>query len=176
MRVAPILAFLLLAAACLDAQQCPAEDGKNAGAAVNPSVLHGTLVAHDDLRHWLGLKLDKPACGQTEIQVVFSKVEESRAAETLRQCTVTATGALYESPTGYYSTAMAISGAQLKPDESCRPLPVEPDPTAVLMPSNLTTYSSSIRIDFRGKGHIDVAVTTNREKQVDLTPWHDYVS
>ena len=176
MRVAPILAFLLLAAACLNAQQCPAEGGKTAGVAVKPSVLHGTLVAHDDLRHWLGLKLDEPACGQTEIQIVFSKAEQSRAAETLRQCTVTATGALYESPTGYYSTAVAMSDAQLKPDESCRPLPVEPDSTAVLMPSNVMTYSASIRIDFRGRGHIDVAVNTNREKPVDLTPWQAYVS
>jgi hypothetical protein len=109
-------------------QTCPGHSEHGLDNAQRPSVLHGILLVHDEIRKWIGLKLDQPACGQTEVQLVFSKAGAWREAEALRGCIVTATGKLYDSPTGYYSTGIAVSNAALKPDPSCRPSPVREDP------------------------------------------------
>jgi hypothetical protein len=176
MRTLIVLATVLFAAIGLNAQTCPAHDDKGLGEALEPSVLHGHFLLHDELRKWLGIKLDQPVCGQTEVQLIFSKADKWREAETLRGCAVTATGKLFDSPTGYYSADMAISDATLKPDASCRPIPITPDPYAVAIPPTVNSYHASITVDYRGKGHIDVRVWQGDDKPALLTPWQAYVS
>jgi hypothetical protein len=107
---------------------------------------------------------------------VFTKPDEWRRAESFRECTVTVSGKLYESPTGYYSADMAISGPELKPDLSCHPHPVKPDPTAARVPTDLRTFHASATVDYRGKGHVEIKVWKDQEKQVLLEPWQAYVS
>ncbi len=176
MRALIILATGLFAAMGLNAQTCPAHGDKGPGEGLEPSVLHGTLLLHDELRKWIGITLEQPVCGQTEVQLVFSKTEKWREAEALRGCAVTATGKLFDSPTGYYSADMAISDATLRPDASCRPSPITPDPYAVAIPPTINSYHASITVDYRGKGHIDVSVWQGDGKPVLLTPWQAYVS
>lgn len=176
MRTLIAFAAALLATVTVNAQTCPPQDQQHGlEEAATPSVLHGTLVLHDELRQWLGIELDPPACGQKEVELVYSKVEDWRNAETLRGCTLTATGKLYDSPTGYYSADVAISDAILKPDPSCHAFPVKPDPHAVPIPPSVAAYQVSISVDYRGKGHIDVRVWQNDDKQVLLAPWQAYV-
>ena len=147
MRVLMILATaLLVGATTVHGQTCPVQDR---GEAAKPSILQGSLLFHEEIREWIGLKLDQPACGQTEVQLVFSKQEAWREAKSLRGRRVTATGQLYESPTGYYSAEIAISNAALKPDSKCHPSAVE-EPSTVPISADVKAYGASITVDYRG--------------------------
>ncbi len=172
MRALIVLAAALLASLAASAQTCPTNEGD----ALQPSALHGKLLLHDELREWLGIKLDRPACGEDEVQLIFPKNEDWRKAETLRGCGVTAIGNLYESPTGYYSANTAISNATLNPDSSCHPFPVRPDSSAVPIPPTVRAYRSSITVDYRGKGHVGVKVWQGHHRRVLLKPWQAYVN
>lgn len=174
MRFLGILAALLVICLTANAQNCPLPSGQGFAEASAPSTLHGALIFHDELRHWLGLTPDQPVCGQTEIQIVFKDADSFRRAKSLRGCTITVTGKLYDSPTGYYSTDVAISDAELKPDSSCHPLPIEPDLTTAPVPNGLKSYRASITVDYRGKGHVDVRVWETSNKRM-LKPWEAFV-
>lgn len=175
MRTLIPLAIAVLAVTAVDAQTCPTKDEHGPVEASRDSILHGTLLLHDELRQWLGIKLDQPACGQTEVELIFSEAKTRREAETLRGCTVTATGRLFDSPTGYYSANMAISDPTLKPDLSCHPFPVKRDQHPVPIPPTLKAYHASISVDYRGKGHIYVKVWEGEDNPVPLAPWETYV-
>lgn len=166
MRFLGILAVVLGACLTANAQNCPLLREQGFAEASAPSALHGALIFHDELRHWLGLMPDQPACGQTEIQLVFKDAESFRRAKSFRGCTITVTGKLYDSPTGYYSADMAIADAELKPDSSCHPLPIEPDVTTAPVPSGLKSYRALITVDYRGKGHVDFRVWENGNKRM----------
>lgn len=174
MRTLVGLAIIFLAAVSTQAQTCPPQNSDNPDTPGTSVALHGTLVYHDDLREWLGLKLDHPACGQTEIQLVFPNSSEWRRAQSLRECPVTASGTLYESPTGYYSAKFAIGDAKLKPDPSCHPFPIKPDLSVVPIPATVEMFHASIAVDYRGKGHVEVKVWKNEHAL--LKPWQAYVN
>lgn len=172
MRALIVLAAALLTSLTINAQTCPTSEGD----ASAPSTLHGRLLLHDELREWIGIKLDRPACEESEVQLVFSKNEDWRKAETLRGCAVTAIGVLYESPTGYYSANIAISNATLNPDSSCHTFPGRPDSSGVPIPPTVKEYQASITVDYRGKGHVDVKVWQAHDQRVLLKPWQAYVN
>ncbi len=171
-RVIVLIAFL---STFVLGQTCPtaAESEQGSGAA-EPSVLHGRLVYHNDLRRWLGLKLDKPACGQGEIQLVFADAALWRRAEALRGCSLTVTGDIFDSPTGYYSADLAISDPVIHPDSGCHPFPVKPDLSTVPIPSGVQLYNVSINVDYRGKGHVTVHVSEGPNGATPLGPWQAY--
>jgi hypothetical protein len=174
MRTLMILGIALLwGATTVHGQTCPITSGDEAK---KPSVLQGTLLVHDEIREWIGLKLERPACGQNEVQLVFSKPQAWREAKSLRGCKVTASGQPYESPTGYYSAEIAISNAVLKPAPTCHPSAVEEDPSSVPIPSDMKAFYASVTVDYRGKGHVDVRVWHGGEARLPLAPWQAYVS
>lgn len=166
---------MLLGAVGLRAQACPEHDGNGFAEAAMASTLHGTLQVHNDLRHWLGLKLDATVCKKDEVQLIFSKSASRREAETMRGCTVTGTGKLFESPTAYYSEELAVADAELKPDPSCHRTPAEPDPSTISIPGTLKSYRASINVDYQGKGHVEVRVWPGKSESVQLKPWQTYV-
>ncbi|SRR6266849_2115384 len=174
MRPLVILLAALLLSVAASAQNCPMSDARGPAEASAASTLHGTLILHDELRKWLGLKLDLPTCGQDEIQLVFPDAKALRSAESFRGCAVSATGKLFDTPTGYYSAEIAISDPLLKPDSSCHPLPVEPDPSAAPIPTGLKSFRASITVDYRGKGHVEVRVWRSTNNAV-LKPWQSFV-
>jgi hypothetical protein len=176
MRTFILLATALLATLVANAQSCPKEDPHGFPKASNPSVLHGTLLLHDELRRWLGIKLERPACGQTEVELVFSNVEGRRKAETLQGCNLDVNGKLYFSPSGYYSAAVVIWDPTLKPDPACHPHPLEPDLSSVHIPTTVAAYHASITVDYRGKGHIGIKVWQGDDKSALLAPWQAYVT
>jgi hypothetical protein len=155
------------------AQKCP---DATSGEAAGKSALHGTVVYHDDLRQWLGLKLDRAACGEKEVQLVFPDAGTERHAKSLRGCKATAIGELYPGVTGYYSAPLAVSVEELKPDASCHPVAVEPDPAASGIPPDIQQYFASITVDYRGKGHVSVEVWKDRARSAPLKPWGAYVN
>jgi hypothetical protein len=174
MRTLVIFAMALLASAIASAQTCPDRSGSLE--ASKDSVLRGTLLVHDDLRQWIGIKLEPPVCSHTEVQLIFTQDKAYRVAETMRECSVTATGKLFDSPTGYYSADMAVADAVLKPDSSCHPFPLERDPQLVPIRQGLQIYHASITVDYRGRGHVNVKVWAGNGKPAFLTPWQRYVS
>ncbi|HEV2194293.1 MAG TPA: hypothetical protein VGR55_01860 [Candidatus Acidoferrum sp.] len=174
MRTLVGLTIMFLAAVSTQAQTCP-QNSDNPDTPGPSVALHGTLIYHDDLRQWLGLRLDHPVCGETEVELVFSNSSAWRRAQSLRGCTLTARGTLYESPTGYYSAKFAIE-ATLKSDPSCRPFPVRPDLSTVPIPTTVRIFRASIVVDYRGKGHVGVEVWKNRGKRLLLKPWQAYVN
>jgi hypothetical protein len=164
--------LLWLATSC-HGQSCP--NPQDGGDAAGPSTLHGTVVYHDELRHWLGFKLDQAACGQIELELMPSDQVGWRRAESLRQCTATVTGKMYYGETGYYSTEMAISAEAMNPDSSCKPFPLKLDPSSIQVPKNLRIYHASITVDVQGKGHSEIKAWRNEKPRLSLTPWDAYI-
>ena len=152
-------------------QSCPRADSTEAA---QSSVLHGSILYHNELRQWIGLKLASPVCGKPELQLVYADPDAYRRAKSLRGCTVTATGKIYEGLTGYYSASLAIENPEITPDASCHPKPVEADPSKAEVPAALKGWRATIMINYRSKGHIEVKV-----HQIDdsssLQPWQAYV-
>ena len=153
--------LLLCAAGTAVAQACPPKYPLGWREAPDTSILRGTLIHHDELRTWLGLKLDKPACGQTEMELVFGDSMAWRRADSLRGCLIGAVGKLYYSPTGYYSADLALSNARLKPDTSCHPSPVKRDPSTMAILLGVNAYRVSITVDYRGRVTAAVRVRNN---------------
>jgi hypothetical protein len=172
-RVVLSVLFSLVSISLL-AQACPtAADSETGSDTAHSSVLHGRMVYHNDLRQWLGLRLDKPACGQYEIQLVFNDAAAWSNAEALRSCQVTVIGKIFESPTGYYSAVLAVSEPSLLPDRSCHAFPTKPDLSAAPIASSVHLYHVSITVDYRGKGQVSVHVSDGN-RTTPLEPWQAY--
>jgi hypothetical protein len=172
-RAIPLL-FTLLSTLLL-AQTCPtAADSEQGRDASRSSLLHGQMAYHDDLRQWLGLKLDKRACGQGEIQLVFADATAWRKAEALRGCSLTVDGKIFDSPTGYYSAKLAMSDPMLHTDSSCHPFPVKPDLSTAPIPPSVRLYQVSITVDYRGKGHVGIHVSDGQNGAMPLEPSQAY--
>lgn len=170
-----VITVVLLLPLSVFAQTCPTSaDAEKGLDAAEPSTLHGELVYHDELRQWIGVKLEKPACGQEEIQLVFTEDSAWRRAESLRGCSLTVKGKIFDSPTGYYSADLAISNALLRPDSTCHPFAITPDLSKVAIPSRVAGYRVSITVDYRGKGHVSVRVTDGPSGTTALEPWQAY--
>jgi hypothetical protein len=183
MRCAAALAFaaiaLLGAATAARAQSCPKDNPSSVDIAPEASTLHGTVVYHDELREWLGLRLDQSACGEDEIQLEFTDKSGNgfRRAVALRNCGVTAKGKLYNSPSGYYSTGVAMNDPPLVPDASCQPFPVKRDPATFYVPDELKLVHATITVDYRNRGHVDVKTWYEAKKeQIQLKPWQTYIN
>lgn len=170
-----LIALLSLCATQARAQSCPSENDDDLNVAKTASTIRGTIVRHHELRNWLGLKLDQPVCGETEIELTFDSSARWRETETLRGCQATATGVIFDGVTGYYSTKYAIQDAQIQPDASCRPFPIAPDPAKFTVPNGLRSYRVSIKIDTRGSGHTAMHARKSFHRKLP-GPWLVYVN
>jgi len=174
MRPFVLLVFPLFLGSVASGQNCPLTQERGPGEASAPSTLRGTLVFHDELRQWLGLQLEQQACGEADVQLIFSDAKAWRIAESFRGCAISATAKLFDSPTGYYSAQIAMADPELKPDPSCHPFPIRPDPTSAPIPKDVKSFRASITVDYRGKGHVAVQVWDAASKQ-PLEPWQAFV-
>jgi hypothetical protein len=173
MRVVFSIVLVVLLAVCAAGQLCPT--GRSTEG-VGPSVLRGTVVYHDELHPWLSLKLDRPACGETEMQLVYAEADKYKFAKSLQGCTVNATGTIYEGVSGYYSARLAMQDPLLSPSTSCQPHVVEPDLSQTRIPADINSWQATITVDYRGKGHVDVSVWQSADHRVQLKPWQAYVN
>lgn len=168
-----IVVSLILAALTVRgvfAQSCPPADGKNPDAP-QPSVLHGTVKYHPGTRPWLGLVLQKPACGASEIQLAFSGDGWSRAKQ-LDHCWVTVKGVISESLTAYYSADLNIFDAVITPDPNCKLLPPDPDYSKINIPNSITSYEVTVFTDIRANKPLRGEVSSSGQR---LEPWQPYV-
>jgi len=141
--------MFLAGCVAVQAQVCPTDHGD----ATKASTLHGKIVYHDELRQWIGLNLDHPACNQSDIQLVFIKEDgflhwkedgflHWREAKTLSGCKATVEGVIGESLTGYYSADLNIADPKIKVDPGCKPKPLEPDLWEGKVPKSITIYKA----------------------------------
>ncbi|HXB62795.1 MAG TPA: hypothetical protein VNU94_08110 [Acidobacteriaceae bacterium] len=170
MRAIWILIFLTLGMQTLSAQNCPADSGE----LTTPSSLQGTIAYHHELRDWIGLKLQQPACGQNEIQLTFSDTAGYKHAETLRGCSVAVTGSLDESPTGYYSTDFFIVDSYIEPAPNCQPQPPIVYPSASKIPASIKSYSVTATIPADNEPIRIRARRTDQDKAF-LSPGEAYI-
>ncbi|MGB9144656.1 MAG: hypothetical protein WCC14_02440 [Acidobacteriaceae bacterium] len=154
------------------AQSCPPTDGSGFDAA-QPSVLHGTIQFHDGVRPWLGLALDRPACGAKEIEIVFTD-EGWREAKRMRGCTATVRGKISESPTIYYATDLNVSNPSIVADGGCHLLPPDPDYASFRISDDVRSYRLTVFIDVKGDKPLRAEVMRTDGIRQSLTPWQPY--
>lgn len=169
---APLLCLLTLIGPACAAQVCPKDVAPDQEPP--PSTLSGTIHHYRQLRDWIGLDLDTPACGEKTIQLIFLKPSGAKRASSFDGCNARVTGAIYESPTGYYSATLAISDPVIGLSPDCRPkavpLPKAPPPP----PSDLRSYSYSVVVNIPGNVPITGRAWRTDGKQGGLEPWSAY--
>ena len=75
MRIFATLAVSVWLTLSVCAQSCPSQESSKRK---RRPFCTGTLTYHNTIREWLGLRLDKPTCGQKEIQLIFANKESWR--------------------------------------------------------------------------------------------------
>jgi hypothetical protein len=177
MRIA-CSALLFVAFQHAIAQDCPRENPNGPSIPSATRTLNGTIVYHDALRQWIGVRLDAPVCGQSEIELIArgntdSEMRSSqRTLDTLRGCKATATGTLDLAPTGYYSTDIFQNVDKAEPDASCIPQPPLPDFSRAKPNPAIYSYQAKLTVSSLGEGSIRGKARSNGRV---LTPWQAYV-
>jgi hypothetical protein len=161
------------------AQSCPKENPSGPSIPSVSRTLSGTIVYHNALRQWIGLRLDASTCGQSEIELIpdFSgddqrNEDQRKHLETLRGCRATVTGTLDLAPTGYYSTDIFQSVDKAVPDPSCIPQPPVPDFSSAKPNPAIHRYQAKLTVSSLGEGSIRGEARSNGRL---LTPWQAYV-
>jgi len=90
-------------------------------------------------------------------------------------CRGTVTGKLALSETGYYSRDMYISDPDVKPDLSCRPVAVPPDPSKAPVVPGVHSYKATLVIDLSKNKPMEAKVWRTDGKRSELTPWQAYL-
>jgi hypothetical protein len=165
-----LLLLLALAGPVCAAQSCPEDVASDKEPP--PSTLTGTIHHYRQLREWIGLDLDKAACGEKTIQLIFVVTHADRA-ESLDGCSARVKGSIYESPTGYYSANLAISDPVIDPSPDCRAKPV-PATKATPPPADLRSYAYSVVVNIPGNVPITGSAWRTDGKPGDLAPWAAY--
>jgi hypothetical protein len=176
-RSLPFLFLFLLAVAPLRAQQCPVETKTGPSYPSESRTLEGQLIYHNGLRQWFELRLDKPECSQSSIQLIAAAgfaQGYSSDFEILRGCRVTANGTLDEAMTGYYSLDLFQSVSEIKPIEPCAKKPPLRHYENVKPDFSIRNYRVEIRLKVSPGDHpIAFKITSNGKK---LKPWQAYAS
>jgi hypothetical protein len=177
-------ATMFAVALCLNAiqpapaQSCPKENPNGPSIPSTTRTLNGTIVYHDALRQGIGLLLDSPACGQSEIELYASGKTDAqtesnqRRLETLRGCKAKVTGPLDLAPTGYYSTDIFQNVDEAESDVSCIPQPPLPDFSRTKPNPAIHSYQAKLTVSSLGEGSIHGEARSNGRL---LTPWQAYV-
>ncbi|MDR3508714.1 MAG: hypothetical protein P4L64_12520 [Caulobacteraceae bacterium] len=154
-------------------QECPRFNATGPTIVSQVRTLEGRLIYHDGLRQWFELKLDRPQCGQSSIQLMQIKLK-SKDLEFLRGCRVRSSGAIDLSPTGYYSLDTFQDVERVTSVGRClrkAPLPQYPDekPDALIR-----AYTVSMRVNYRAGDH--PIIINVRSGGRALRPWRAYAS
>jgi hypothetical protein len=166
-----VLAFATCTAAA--AQQCP--QASTTGPSVESEVrtLEGSLVFHDSIRKWFELKLDRPKCGQTSIELV-RRDGDWTLLQVLRACRVKSSGHIGFSPTGYYSLDSYLDVDHIEPVGACaRQLPF-PDYSNAIPDRSIREYRVDMYLDYEAGDHPITFRVSSARKQ--LQPWQAYAS
>jgi hypothetical protein len=167
------LAFVSCTTLAAFGQQCPRTSATGLDTALEVRILEGRLVFHDAIRKWFELKLDRPECGQTAIELMRINADWT-PVEVLRGCRVRSTGTIDFSPTGYYSLDTYQAVEQIEPVGECgRQLPF-PDYSKANPDESVREYRVEMRIDYEPGDHPIIFRASNAGKE--LEPWQAYAS
>ena len=134
-RLFPLALLLFATTLRAQPQKCPADGG-----GFVPITITGTLEYHPGVYAWYGVHPAQPICGQKIIQLGFDDSTQFRQAHRFVGCEVTATGNLFVPDTGYWTTSLGITDAQIKPGSACKPGDPLPDYSAVPISSTIKRY------------------------------------
>jgi hypothetical protein len=171
LRICILLILATLGSCALFAQSCPSSDGKSFDAP-QLSVLHGTIKYHPGTRPWLGLVLEKPVCGASEIELAFGRRDGWSRAKQMDHCSVTVKGVISESVTVYYSADLNIFNPVITADSDCRLLPADPDYEKMTIPDSVKSYEVTVFTDIRENKPLRGEVSASGQR---LEPWRAYV-
>jgi len=165
------LFILLCGAGRASAQQCPASTSAGADSTSSVRVLRGQLIYHDDIRQWFELKLDRPACGETSIQLTRSE-GSWEPLQKLRGCRVESRGKIDFSPTGYYSLDLYQDTRSVKSVGACTIRPPFADYSGVRPDRHVRSYTVDMHVDYRPGDH--PVIFHVRSGHRELRPWQAY--
>lgn len=167
-----VLVVLALFAGLTYAQSCPRDNPNGPSFNSQKLTLTGKLVYHNDLRQWFGLRLGKPICGQTEIQLIGADEVADRLLQVHRGCRVSASGSLALSPTGYYSREISEAFESFESDPACSAKSPFPDYSNVKPDPRIRNYRVRIVLHYAtAHKHIDVTAWSGGKL---LAPWQAY--
>ena len=172
---ATALAFGLFAGRASGAfgQECPSASATGPNIQSEVRTLEGQLVFHDGIRQWFELKLDRPDCGQSSVQLVTIE-GGSKALEILRECRVRSSGAIDFSTTGYYSLDTFQTVQKVEPIGTCRVQPPFDDTSGAKPDPRVDRYTVNMQVDYRPGDHPIVFQVRGAEGA--LRPWQAYAS
>jgi hypothetical protein len=155
------------------AQECPQRSATGATVASAPRTIEGSLIYHNDIRHWFELRLDQPQCGQSSIQLVVLEGTWT-ALEVLRGCRVKSTGPIDFSGTGYYSLDTYQNVRRIETVGSCTRQLAFPDYSKERPDDSVREYRVDMYIKYAPGDHpIKFRITSSGK---ELHPWQAYAS
>jgi hypothetical protein len=152
-------------------QRCPEENPKGPSIASEVRTLEGKLVYHDSIRKWFELKLDQPQCGQTSTELVPGDLPK---LQVLRGCRVRSKGALFFSPTGYYSLDTAQSVDEIVAIGDCMQQSPFPEEPKAKPDKRIRAYRVDMHVNYAPGDHPVVFRISSAGKE--LHPWQVYAS
>ena len=155
------------------AQECPRTSSTGPSIASRVRTLEGRLVFHDGIRQWFELKLDRPQCEQSSIQLVRLG-ENHRDLEVLRGCRVKSGGTIDFSPTGYYSLDTFQDVRRVEPVGPCSRQPDFPDYSGAKPDKRIPAYTVDMHVIYKPGDHPIVFHVVSAGRK--LAPWQAYAS
>ena len=168
-----VLAIALIACVALPAigQACPKSNQNGPTIPSDVRTLEGNLVFHDGIRTWFELKLDKPQCDQTSIELVPGNLP---SLQILRGCRVQSKGPIDFSRTGYYSLDTYQSVDEIQAVGTCARKPPFPDYSAAKPDKAVQAYRVDMHLNYtREDRPIEFRVSNSGK---ELRPWQAYAS
>jgi hypothetical protein len=167
------LLFLACGAGRASAQQCPRASSTGQDTPSPVRSLEGRLIYHDDIRQWFELRLDKPTCRQTSIQLLEPD-SDPRALERFRGCRVRSSGSIVFSLTGYYSRDLNQRAERVEPVGACSRRKPFHNYATVRPDAHVRSYRVSMHVDYRPGDHPIVFHVWSAGREI--RPWQAYAS
>lgn len=172
-RFSGLLVFIVCAGPPVLGQQCPSADTNGASIPSETRTLEGQLIYHNGIRQWFELKLDKPECGQSSIQLTRTD-DKWAALEIFRSCRVRSKGTIDDSPTGYYSLDKFQDVIQIQPVGNCTRKAPLPRASKGTPDANIQQYQVDMDVNYEPGDHPIIFHVTGGGKE--LQPWQVYAS
>jgi hypothetical protein len=167
------LVVVLSTSSLASAQQCPRTPPNGAFLASQSRGLEGRVIYHDGIRQWFELRLDRPQCKQTSIQLVETSDGPGYLAA-VRGCHVMSYGQIDTSGTGYFSLDLYQVVSSIKADRSCIRKPAFADHSHDLPNPHVRSYTVEMHVNYtRGDHPILFDVRSGKTR---LSPWQAYAS
>ena len=168
-----VSAFALIALAAVSAtgQEHPQTNATAPDCWSEARTLEGKLIFHDGIRQWIELRLDKPQCGQTSIEIF---PWNSPQLQILRGCRVRSTGSLGGAASGYYTLDVNQTPYKIEPIGKCDLKAPFADYSNARPDKAIRAYRVEMHIN-AGLRDLPIRVSVSSSGK-ELRPWQAYAS